>query len=442
MAIDQDPLEGIRAQVAARREELVALTQAMVRIPTLNPPGERYGDFCEMLRARLEGAGWQVQLLRARGALGDSDTHPRWNLIARLEGAAPGETVHFNSHHDVVPVGAGWTRDPFGAELDQGRIWGRGTCDMKGGLATSIIAAEAFAAAVPGFAGAIEVSSVADEESGGFAGAAWLAERGWFDPARVQHVIIPEPLHKDRICLGHRGVWWAEIETHGRIAHGSMPFLGDSAIAHMGAVLHEIDTVLRPALAARRTAMPVIPEGARTASLNLNAIHGGEPQQQAAYTGLPTPCVADRCRITLDRRVLAEEAVADVKAEIRDLVARVAARRGFAFEIRELFEVAPSMTAADAPVVQAVDAGIRAVFGRPAQMVASPGTYDQKHVDRIGGLKNVIAYGPGVLDLAHQPDEWIGVQDMVDSACVMGVALARILARQSAGAARCTAAGS
>ncbi len=441
MAGDQSKAEAIRAAVEARRAELIALTQAMVRIPTLNPPGRHYGAFCEMLRTRLEGQGWQVQLLRATGAPGDSDAHPRWNLVARLEGASPGETVHFNSHHDVVPVGEGWTRDPFGAELDGGRIWGRGSCDMKGGLATSIIAAEAFVAAVPGFTGAIEVSSVADEESGGFAGTAWLAERGWFDPARVQHVIIPEPLHKDRICLGHRGVWWAEIVAHGRIAHGSMPFLGDSAIAHMGAVLHEIDTVLQPALATRRTAMPVIPEGARASTLNINAIHGGEPEQAQGYTGLPTPCVADRCRIVLDRRFLAEERLEDVKSEIRDLLGRVAARRGFSFEIREMFEVHPSMTAPDAPVVRAVGAGIAAVFGREARLVASPGTYDQKHVDRIGGLKNVIAYGPGVLDLAHQPDEWIAVDDMVDSACVMGLALASLLDRQSEDAAACPAAG-
>ncbi|MGY6632867.1 MAG: acetylornithine deacetylase/succinyl-diaminopimelate desuccinylase family protein [Alkalilacustris sp.] len=424
-----DDAHAIAAAIAARRDDLVALTQDMVRMPTLNPPGDLYGPFCEMLRARLERTGWQVTLLRAEGAPGDSDTHPRWNLIARLEGQGPGEVVHFNSHHDVVPVGEGWTRDPFGAELEGGRIWGRGSCDMKGGLATSIIAAEAYAAACPGFAGAIEVSSVADEESGGFAGAAWLAERGWFDPARVQHVIIPEPLGKDRICLGHRGVWWAEVIAHGRIAHGSMPFLGDSAIAHMGEVLHEIDTVLQPALAARRTAMPVIPEGARASTLNVNAVHGGEAQQAAGYTGLPTPCVADRCRIVIDRRFLAEEALADVKAEIRALVDRVAARRGFRFEIRELFEVQPSMTDRAAPVVRAVAEGIEAVFGQPPALVASPGTYDQKHVDRIGGLRNVIAYGPGVLDLAHQPDEWIGVDDMMDSARVMGVALARLLDR-------------
>ena len=211
--------------IDARRQDLIRLTQDLVRIPTLNPPGQNYRRICDYLAARLLAAGFSVEFIRAQGAPGDSDAHPRWNLVARLQGSGPGDCVHFNSHHDVVEVGHGWTRDPFGAELVGDRIYGRGTCDMKGGLAASIIAAEAFVATHPGFCGAIEISATADEESGGFGGVAWLAGQGRFDPDRVQHVIIPEPLHKDRICLGHRGVWWAEVETRGRIAHGSMPFL-------------------------------------------------------------------------------------------------------------------------------------------------------------------------------------------------------------------------
>ena len=96
-----------------------------------------------------------------------------------------------------------------------------------------------------------------DEESGGFGGVAYLARQGFFSKPRVDHVIIPEPLNKDRICLGHRGVWWAEIETHGHIAHGSMPFLGDCAVRHMGAVLSAFEDKLYPALAEKRTDMPV-----------------------------------------------------------------------------------------------------------------------------------------------------------------------------------------
>ncbi|GAB4384462.1 acetylornithine deacetylase/succinyl-diaminopimelate desuccinylase family protein [Albidovulum sp.] len=420
----------ILAEIAHRRDDLVALTRDLIRIPTLNPPGQNYREICDFLAERLARAGFAVELIRAEGAPGDSDAHPRWNLVARRAGAAPGDCVHFNSHHDVVQVGRGWTRDPFAAEVEGDRIYGRGACDMKGGLAASVIAAEAFIAACPNYRGAIEISATADEESGGYGGVAHLARQGRFSPERVQHVIIPEPLHKDRICLGHRGVWWAEIETRGRIAHGSMPFLGDCAIRHMGAVLAEMEARIYPRLAGRRTAMPVIPEAARQSTLNINAIHGGEPEQPEGYTGLPAPCVPDRCRITIDRRLLIEEDIAEVKAEMTALLEGLkASRPGFDYAIRDLFEVQPTMTDRSAPVVRSTAAAIERVLGRRAGYVVSPGTYDQKHIDRIGRLKNCIAYGPGILDLAHQPDEWVGIADMQDSAAVMALVLADLLAR-------------
>ena len=411
-----------------RRDDLIALTQELIRIPTRNPPGENYREICDFLAARLAPHGFAAELIRAEGAPGDSDAYPRWNVVARREGAAPGPCVHFNGHVDVVTVGEGWTRDPFGGEVEGDRIYGRGACDMKGGLASAIIAAEAFVEEHPGFAGAIEISGTADEESGGWGGVAHLSREGWFDPARVDHVIIPEPLGKDRICLGHRGGWWAEIETTGRIAHGSMPFLGDCAIRHMGAVLQAFETDLFPALASRRTDMPVIPDGARAPTLNINAIHGGEADRAPGDTSLPAHNVPDSCRIQIDRRVLLEEGVDAAAAEITALLEGLKSRRdGFDYRLRELNRVVPSMTAEDAPVVTTIRAAIAETLGAEAAFVASPGSYDQKHIDRIGALKNCIAYGPGVLELAHQPDEWIGITDMLNSARVMARALERLL---------------
>jgi succinyl-diaminopimelate desuccinylase len=416
--------------VTARRDDLIALTQDLIRIPTLNPPGDNYLEICEYLDRRLAAQGFRTELVRAHGAPGDSDKHPRWNIVARREGAYPGECVHFNSHIDVVEVGRGWTTDPFGGELKDGKIYGRGACDMKGGLAASIIAAEAFLAVCPDFAGAIEISGTADEESGGFGGVAYLAEKGFFSPDRVQHVIIPEPLNKDRICLGHRGVWWAEIETHGEIAHGSMPFLGDCAVRHMGAVVAEMETTLFPALAQKRTDMPVVPDGARQSTLNINSIHGGENEQEDDYTGLPAPCVPDSCRMIIDRRFLIEEDIDEVREEVMQILRTVAERRAtFSYDVTELHRVLPTMTEKSAPVVQVVAKAIADTMGREAEYVVSPGTYDQKHIDRIGKLKNCIAYGPGILDLAHKPDEYVGVDDMLDSARVMGRSLIALLAR-------------
>ena len=424
-------LQRLLDEIEQRRDDLVRLTSQLISIPTLNPPGANYREICEFLRARLARSGFSTELIRAEGAIADSDRHPRWNVVARKQGRDPGECVHFNSHIDVVQAGHGWTRDPFVPTVADGRVYGRGACDMKGGLAASIVAAEAFSDLFPEFRGAIEISGTADEESGGYGGVAWLAERGHFSPERVDHVVIPEPLNKNRICLGHRGVWWAELVTKGRIAHGSMPFLGSCAVRHMGAVVAEIEQNLVPALARRRTEMPVVPEGARQSTINLNSIHGGEPEQDEDYTGLPASCVPDRCSLVIDRRYLFEEDADGVRGEIEAILARVAdARPGFAFELRELFNVPPTMTGRDAPVSRTVASAIEQVLDAAPEYVLSPGTYDQKHIDRIGRMKNCIAYGPGILDLAHQPDEWIGIDDMVDSAKVMALSLAELLAPQ------------
>lgn len=428
MRPDPEPAGGVSGLIEARREDLIALTQELIRIPTLNPPGSNYLEICEFLARRLKRRGFEVELIRAQGAPGDSDALPRWNVVARYDGGRSGDCVHFNSHTDVVEIGRDWSFDPFGGELKDGRIYGRGACDMKGGLAASIIAVEAFLDLHPRFSGAIEFSGTADEETGGYGGVAYLAEKGWFSPQRVQHVIIPEPLNKDRVCLGHRGVWWAEIETRGEIAHGSMPFLGDCAVRHMGAVLEEMETTLFPALQQKHTAMPVVPEGARQSTLNINSLHGGQDELPADFTGWPSACVPDSCRMVIDRRFLMEENIDDVKREVSDVLETVKARRDkFRYDIKDMHQVLPTMTARDAPIVKTVSRAIEEVLGMAPQYVVSPGTYDQKHIDRIGRLKNCIAYGPGILDLAHKPDEYIGVEDMIDSAKVMGRTLIQLL---------------
>ena len=421
-------LDPLLSEIAARRDDLILLTQNLIRIPTLNPPGENYRDICEFLNNRLTKHGFNTEMVRAYDTPGDSDKYPRWNLVARREGTGSGECVHFNSHIDVVEVGSGWTQDPFGGALVDGKIYGRGACDMKGGLAASIIAVESFIHTNPNFQGAIEISATGDEESGGYGGVAYLAEKGFFDPKRVQHVIIPEPLNKDRVCLGHRGGWWAEIETFGEIAHGSMPFLGDCAVRHMGAVIDKFETQLYPAMAARRTDMPVVPDGARSSTMNINSIHGGQAEQADDFTGLPAHCVPDSCRIVIDRRFLVEETLDDVRDEVESLLNELKVERpNFEYDMREINSVLPSMTDREAPIAASVAKQIEIVMGKPAEFVASPGTYDQKHIDRIGTLKNCVAYGPGILELAHKPDEYVGVEDMMDSVQVMARCLADIL---------------
>lgn len=413
------------ARIDDARDDLIALTSDLIRLPTVNPPGEAYTDCGEFIGRRLATHGFEVEYPRAEGGVGDSDRYPRTNVVARIEGKRPGACVHFNSHIDVVAPGEGWTVDPFAAEMRDGRIYGRGACDMKGGLAASIVAVEALLAEWPDFPGAIEISGTVDEETGGYAGVAWLAERGYFSKPHVDHVIIPEPLHKDSVCLGHRGVWWAEVEVRGRIAHGSMPFLGVSAIRGMAAFLDKVERELYPKLNQRRTAMPVIPDGARFSTLNFNSIHGGLAETQ---DGFPSALVADTCRLVLDRRFLIEESLDGVRSEVVDLLEAVRRERpDFLYELRDLWSADPVMTDENSTLVRALDRGIETVLGRDARHVASPGTYDQKHIHRIGQLKDCVAYGPGILNLAHQPDEYIDIDDMVQSAQVMAAATVDLL---------------
>jgi len=418
-------LDQVTGRLDGKRDEIVALTRALVRIPTVNPPGDAYLPCAELVGERLRRHGFNVGYIRAEGSPGDSDRLPRWNVIARRESGRPGPCVHFNGHIDVVPAGQGWTVDPWAGEVREGRVYGRGTCDMKGGLAAAIVAVETLLESGLELPGALEISGTVDEESGGYGGVAYLARQGLFSKPRVDHVIIPEPLNVDRVCIGHRGVWWAEIETHGRVAHGSMPFLGDCAARHMGAVLDAFERELWPALARRRTAMPVVPEGARASTLNVNSIHGGQAE---GHGGLPSPCVPDSCRMVIDRRFLIEEGLADVKGEVLDILDRLGRDRpGFRYDVRDLMEVHPVLADRGLPVPQAVGAAIHAVLGREAQFVCSPGTYDQKHIARIGHLHDCVAYGPGILDLAHQPDEFVAIGDLVASAKVMAVATLQLL---------------
>ena len=183
---------------------------------------------------------------------------------------------------------------------------------------------------VPDYAGAIEISGTADEESGGIRRCRLPGgARVYFSPDRVQHVIIPEPLNKDRICLGHRGVWWAEIETQGEIAHGSMPFLGDCAVRHMGAVVAEMEESLFPALAAETHRYA---GGAGRGASNRRSTSipftAARPSRRTTIPDCPSACVPDRCRMVIDRRFLIEEDIGEVEMPRSGRPAGAGARRG------------------------------------------------------------------------------------------------------------------
>ena len=410
-------------EVETIADEMIAFLRGLVQIPTVNPPGKEYLAGAEFIGARLKEFGYQVQYVAAEGRPEHTRAHPRVNVIGSMAGSKARPLVHFNGHFDVVPVGKGWTVDAFAGLVRDGKLYGRGTADQKAGIAAAIHAGEAIRRSGVKLLGTLEQSGTVDEESGGFAGVAWLAECGLIHKDRTDFVIITEPSNVDRVCIGHRGVYWFKVIQHGRIGHGSMPHLGVNAADHLADVIHEINHTLKPRIAKRITNMPVEPPGSRRPSININAVFGGQPEE-----GTQTPCVIDRAGAIFDRRFLAEEPLEEVQREIHELLEALRrAQPAFQYSLEDLMVVHPTQTDPSSILVRTVSQSIEEVLGKKAPLIASPGTYDQKHVTRIGHVKDCIAYGPGILDLAHQPDEYVVIEDLVNSAKVMALTAMRLL---------------
>jgi succinyl-diaminopimelate desuccinylase len=394
------------------KPDLIELLRAMIRLPTVNPPGTGYEAFVEDLRRRLDALGYSTAIHRVpTEELPTLAPHgeglPRPNLIASIT-TGDGPTVHLNGHYDVVPVGNDWTVDPFGGELIDGHVYGRGAADMKSGLAAQIIAAEAVRRT--GFKGTIVHSAVPDEETVGVrnAGMGWLVEHGLID---ADAVIITEPFGPDGVGIGHKGAIWGEITIHGRQAHGSSPRLGSNAIEHMARYLAAIDKDLRPKLDARTTGYGVTPDEPR-ATLSFDTIRGGAA----------TNIVPDRCTVTFNRRLVPGERLDDARREL------VAPLEGLRYDYRETYSTEPVLVSEDEPVVQAALRAVRRL-GLTPRILVSAGSDDQRFVVNGAKITNSLVYGPGTTALSHISDERISVDDLVLGTKGLALILSDLLGR-------------
>jgi succinyl-diaminopimelate desuccinylase len=384
-------MEAILAAVDELTDDLVDLLQRMVRLPTVNPPGEGYEAFVADLRAVLDGYGYATAVHDAPTELAPlGEGLPRPNLIGKLAGDGP--LVHLNGHYDVVPVGNDWTMDPFGGELENGNLYGRGAADMKSGLAAQIIAVEALRRA--GRRPNVHQSAVPDEETVGVrnAGMGWLVEQGLLEGDAV---IITEPFGPDGVGIGHKGAIWGEITIFGRQAHGSAPQLGINAIELMARYLAQIDSHLRPLLEDRVTEYGVTPDNRRS-TLSFDTIRGGHA----------TNIVPDRCTVTFNRRLVPGESLDAARREL------LAPLDGVKHAYHELYSTEPTLVGEDEPVVQAAQRAVRALGLQPRVLI-SAGSDDQRFVVHNAGITNSLVYGPGQTGLSHVADEHIAIEDLV-----------------------------
>lgn len=358
-----------------------ALTRALVRIDSRNPrlvagaPGE--SDCARVLYDVLVAWGFRAELQEV--------TAGRPNLIARIGGAVGGRSLMFNGHLDVVGVG-GMVHPPFSAEEREGRMYGRGTADMKGGIAT--MCAAAWRAAQLGTRGEIIIAAVADEEYESIGTRAMLATG-----VRADAAVVTEPTRL-AVMPAHRGFVWVEVEVAGRAAHGSRWDVGVDAIRHAGLLLAELD----------RVDAEVLPRVTHSllgrASLHASFIEGG--------IGMST--YPDRCVLKLERRTIPGELASDVVAEVERACGAVRGRRStFVANVRLVFAQEPSDVSVDAPVVREL-VGALGSRGEAVRIEGMSAWTDAALLNQAG--IPAVCFGPGDIALAHAAEEYIPLDEI------------------------------
>jgi acetylornithine deacetylase len=371
-----------------------ALARALVQMDSRNPTlvaGAHGEQACAtLLRDVLDSWGFSTEL---------HDAAPgRPNLIARIGDATPGKrSLMLNGHLDVVGV-EGMVHAPFTAEERDGRMYGRGSADMKGGIAAMCAAAHRAAGA--GLPGEIIIAAVADEEYESL-GTRALVARG----VRADACVVTEPTRL-AIMPAHRGFVWIEVDVAGRAAHGSRWDIGVDAIRHTGLLLAELDRLDADVLP-RRT-HPLLGRG----SLHASLIEGG--------IGMST--YPDRCRLKLERRTIPGERAQDAIDEVERACDAIRARRpSFAADVRLLVTQGPSDVAVDAPLVRGLSRALDAC-GEATRIEGMSAWTDAALLNDAG--IPAVCFGPGDISLAHAAEEYIPL-DEIDRAAAVLTELAR-----------------
>lgn len=370
--------------------EVISLTRDLVQFNTTNPPGNETPAI-EMLAARLQRSGFETTLVPY------TDGENRSHVVGRLRGSGERPGLLFSGHVDVVPPGqVAWTTDPFGGEIRDGLLYGRGSCDMKGGVAALVVAAEAVARSGRALRGDLVVAVTADEERNCLGADALVLEPLF---AGLGSVIVAEPTSLG-LYVAEKGALWVEVRTFGKTAHASMPHLGANAVSALAEFLVRWE-------AAYSTTDPV-DALLGTPTLNVGTIQGG----------VKTNVVADRCVAQLDMRTVPPLEHADLVRSMEALLNEIVARRpGVRWELSLLSNRPPVSCPADSELALSLAGAVRDLAGvDPTPRGVPYCTEACVWVPELG-IPAVIC-GPGSPGMAHQPDEYVPTGELEAAALV------------------------
>lgn len=390
--------EAARAVLAAiDPDETIAFLRDLVRVPSVNPPGD-VTEAVNVCQQPLVEAGFDVRTL--------SHAPGKPNLVAEW-GPADGPLLAFNAHLDVVPIGdeSAWSHPPFGAEIADGRVYGRGAGDDKASVTAQVMGAIALARSGVPLRGRLAVTEVADEETSGDGANHVIAEAG-LDPFGV--IVGEQTLN--RVAIGEKGTAGVNILVTGRTAHGALPWEGANAIEGIAHVIVALGRDYYPLLR-ERTHPYFMPSSA-----SVNLIEGG----------VKANVVPDRCSIFIDRRLIPGEDPAETTAEVRAIAeSAIADLPGLSVEVRPSFEMrAATMSKPDGNLSQAMLAANR-FLGLSPELTGFSMATDGRHFAAAG--YPTIIYGPGDPKLAHVPDEWVGIDEVLEATRAYALAALALL---------------
>lgn len=360
---------------------MTTLLERLVAINTENPPG-REVEAADLLRSELAGNGFNVTL--------DEFATGRANVSLRIENG-PGPAFAFNSHIDVVPAGDGWTQDPLKLTERGGRLHGRGSCDAKGCIAAMVEAIRMLDHSRGGWSGTLLGLFVADEEIGSIGAKAYVSRH-----PKIDYVIVGEPTSNATVSA-HKGSIRAKVRVLGETAHSASPHLGENAIVKAGRLLGLVEK-----------------HGADLAALNHPLL--GKPTMTVTRIGggHADNVVPDSCELLIERRMLPGETEDAIKSEFAGLLARAFADSGVRAEITGYGAITPpAETAAGHPIVRAcLSAGARHGAAKD-DLRGFQGGCDLVHFRSVGTEGAVL--GPGSIEVAHKPDEYVPVDEFVNA---------------------------
>src|SRR6266849_394454 len=391
-----------------REDEMAALLAGLVAIATENPPGKNYRACADLLENRLRRAGLECERLE----VGDSNEGTGDGPVCLVASYGRGERIlYFHGHYDVVPAQSGEQFKPLRKEHF---LFGRGSCDMKGGIVAMLYAILALKECGAELDGRIALTLVPNEETGGEGGSAWLAAQGRLGRDGIG-MLLAEPT-SGVVWNANRGAISLRVRVLGKSAHAGLQHQGENAFERMVQVVERLQELKRE-VEQRTTKFNIGADQARQSILMVGGQSGG---------GANFNVVPEECWFTIDRRINPEENLVEEKSR---LIATLESckRKGVPLEWEILQEGRSSVSREKEPLGEALARNVRAVTGKGARFEMCPGLLEIRFYAARG--VPAYAYGPGMLSVAHGPNEYVDVRKMVDCAAIYALTAIEMLKR-------------